>query len=140
MGLTAAEWKGEIPSDVGQTGNLTLIAKIPIWWDGNSDRSYDLKVQYLYTLKKAILWLIGQDWQLFDWGEVDVEKKESQKVKALIQLLKEVKEDIKAIESNASSPISFTKMTAGGRNDPEILDGSITSYPHPDPDPVWDRP
>jgi hypothetical protein len=135
MALSAAEYQAQVPSDVGQTGNLTLVNNVPIWWELNDDRGYDLKVQYLYTLKTAIFWLIGNNWSSFDWAEGDVQRKESQKIKGLLLLLDLINKELAGVEIG-SGFITYGKILAGGRDDPEI----VASYPHSNPDPVWDTP
>lgn len=142
MALTAEQWKAEIASDVGQPSNNTLGSKVSTWWEMNGDRGYDLKVQYLYTLKKAIIWLIGANWEKFDWeeGAGDVVKKESQKVAALLKLLGEVKADILATESNDAAPTTYGRILAGTRDDPDVRSGAISSFPYPDIDPIGNFP
>lgn len=118
--LTEDEYKARVLSDVGMKSNQTLIDDMDTLWRMDSAYSYDVELHYLATRLRVTRWLLGQNWELFDWVEYDVQKKESQRVRNLIMLRDSTKEEISELLVQSQSFFLVSQILAGGPGDAKL--------------------
>ncbi len=139
MALTVAEYKAEIPEDIGVTPDVTMTARIDKWWSMFEDQfGWDNHILYLIVRRKAILWLRGGNWKKYDWAEADVKRNESQMFKHLGEMLADLDLEILAYQKTLGGGIQVGQIIGMTSADPKLPQ----SWPHvgKEPDPVLTNP
>lgn len=138
MPLTDVQYQALIvvEIDLDPTNNPTLAGQIGTLWTKNDDRAFDMKLQYLYTKKDFLIWLLQHNWRWFKWTRGDVQKDYTSIQKQIKEALDYCISDIKALEEGLLSNLSPSTGLILRGTDKDKLDDWTNPFTHTVYDPV----
>ena len=103
-----------IIDELNISGDSTFVANLPIWWSIFSG-SYDQYLTFLLTKKRAITYLMGKARKLIDLTLGGDTTRLNQEFKNLVDMLKEVNDEIKANGGalGAATLVTTAPITSG---------------------------
>lgn len=116
---TDAQFQASILVELNCATDTTAQAQIAIWWDMNSGRDSKY-LQYLYTKKHALAYLLGQTRKYVNITTGFDQIQHQQKFENLLDMMKDLNSQIKMEDSglNAAYLVSASPIS----NAPDTLD------------------